>query len=209
MRQDLIDYLRSQPEDFVVTWYADGMDSDRPWDETWVDVLFEDRLAWVISSGLDEDDEIGSDLIWPPDMVGHKLIDPAGMHPVATVIPTPLHGPVDPGTLEAIHQAWMDASDRAFWVGVPVWSATEINRAIEDWCMQHVGRVVQARWDADHGPSPTMVEACAQLEAMRTGLEPKYLLHTGEHEGGTGYSVYVSEQLMDEFLQAFADDDIS
>ena len=205
MTNSLIEYLRAQPEDFVLNWYCDEMDADKPWDMTWVDVLFEDHLAWTISSGFFENDE--GDLIWPPDMVAHMLVDPNRPDPYVGCIPVPLNEPPDDDAIKEIRWAQSMVGVGSYWIGAPAWSAAEVNRAIEDWCMRHVGRAIQARWDAEHEPSPAMAQAMEMMEAMKSGAEPKYLLSPGVNEGGTGYSVYASEQVMEQLLQSFAGDD--
>jgi hypothetical protein len=204
----LIAYLQAQPDDFVINWYSDGMDHDHPYDSPWVDVMFEDHIAWTIVSGLDPDDS-DNDLLWPPDLVAHILIDPTEHpgHARIGMIPTALGQPVDEDTLKEFRFLRSQASPEAFWLGAPAWSAAEVNRAIESWCMEHVGRVMQARWDAEHGPSPFHKQAMETMAAMQAGIEPKYLLHPGEAEGGTGYSVYASEQVMESLMQYFVDEE--
>lgn len=202
---DLINYLKDQPDDFVIYWYTDAMDPDQPWDASWVDVMFEDRLAWVITSGLLEDDE--DEFIWPPDMVAHLLIDPTRPDPFVGWIPTWLGEPVDDEVLAEVREIRSQFSDECYWMGAPAWSAAEISRAIEDWCMRHVGRPLQARWDSEHGPSPQAEQMLELVQAMKDGIEPKYLISPGEAEGGTGYSVYASEQVMEVLMQAMTEDD--
>lgn len=204
-QEDLIAHLRAQPEDFVLDWYCDGMAHDKPWDTAWVDVMFNDRLAWVISSGLLEDDD--DEFVWPPDMVGHCLHDPTSPQPFVGLVPTSLKGPVPPETIDEIRWAASKVSSEAYWTGSPAWSAEEVNRAIEDWCMIHVGRPIQARWDVEHGLSPQMAEAVEMMEAMKAGIEPKYLVHPGKAEGGEGYSVYVSEQVMEVLMSELTEPD--
>jgi hypothetical protein len=206
-QQDLIAHLRAQPEDHVISWYCDGMAADKPWDNAWVDVMIDDKLAWVITSGLldEEDPDEPDDFVWPPDMVGHCLHDPTAKQPFVGLVPTPLNEPVPPETIEEIRWAASKVSSEAFWTGVPCWSAAEVNRAIEDWCMIHIGRPMQARWDVDHGPSPQYQQALDLMDAMKAGIEPKYLVHPGEAEGGEGYSVYVSEQVMDMLMREMAE----
>jgi hypothetical protein len=203
--EGLASYLRSQPEDFVIDWYVDGMDPDKPWDVSWVDVMFEDRLAWCIVSGFYEGDE-NEDICWPPDLVAHMLVDPAEKDPYVGCVTTPRHGPVDDETLEEIRWARSKVSDQAYWLGAPAWTAKEINRAIEDWCLREVGRPIQARW-AKHGPSPEMLRVVEMVDAMKSGLEPKYLISPGENEGGEGYSVYASEQVMEMLMQSMTEPD--
>jgi hypothetical protein len=203
--EGLIEYLRSQPEDYVVNWYTDDMDPAKPWEVSWVDIMFEDHLAWVIVSGLFDDEE--EDFHWPPDMVGNILIDPSRSDPYVGCIPIDPSRPVREEELQEIRAARSQVSDESYWLGAPAWSATEINRAIEDWCLRNVGRPMQARWDFEHGPSPQMVKMTELVEAMKAGIEPKYLLHPGEAEGGTGHSVYASEQVMELLMQDLVDDE--
>lgn len=200
MTESLIEYLRSQPDEFVIDWYVDNMNSEKPWETAWVDVIFEDQMAWVITSGLLDDDD--NDLTWPPDMIGHCLIDPDVLEPVAGIKPVPLGRPATEEDLVEIRWAMGVVGPNAYWMGTPCWSATEINRAIEDWCIREVGRPLQAHWNAEHGPSPFLANAIETAQRIKDGIEPTYMLYPGENEGGEGFTVYASEQVMEMLAQA-------
>jgi hypothetical protein len=58
-----------------------------------------------------------------------------------------------PHPARAARDAQVRVNHPSFWTGMPGWSARTLNRAIENWCLEHVGRYIQARWDLDHGPS--------------------------------------------------------
>lgn len=204
---ELIEELRQQPEDFVLSWYSDAMGPGQAWEGPWVDVMYEDRLAWVISSGL-EDDDCKGDFIWPPDLVAMHLVDPDRTDDgLAGVMPLRVDRRPTPEQLEELSWAWAQTGPNAYWVGGPAWSAEEVNRAIEDWCIRKVGRPIQCRWDAEHALSPQMMRIKETMEAMASGLEPTYLVKPGANEGGEGLSVRVSEQVMELLMQEMVEDD--
>lgn len=205
--EGLVEFLRDVPEDFVLDWYCDGMDPNRPWESHWVDIMIYDNWAFAITSGLLEDDD--GEFVWPPDIIGHCLIDPNESGPNSFVgpVPQPIGETPTDELITKIRSSRSKASADAYWVGIPCWSAVEINRAIEDWCIRHVGRAIQARWDAEHPLSPQMAHAVETLKNMKDGIEPTYLVHPGANEGGEGYSIYVSDQVMDILMNELAEPD--
>lgn len=207
MNAPLVEYLQAQPADFVLRWYCDGITPDRPFEGSWVDVWFENMIAWTIVAPWEEQCSV-DDLRIEPDLIGAYLYDDGGddRNHVGTAV-FDVGSKLDDEDLARIAQAQALVEHTPLWVGTPAWSVSCINRALSEWCLKYVGRMVTVECDVDHGPSPYMAKAIAAKEAIEAGLEPTYLLVPGEKEGGEGYSVRVTEEVMEILMQAVVDED--
>lgn len=207
MADSLLRYLQSQPEDFVLRWYCDGITTETPFEASWVDVWFEDAIAWTIVAPWDDD---GSDhnLKVEPDLVGlHLYDDHDGGHECIGTAVFGMDFVVDDEALGEVARAQAYAEHGPLWVGAPAWSVACINRVLSEWCLEYVGRMVTVECDIDHGPSSFMARAMATKAAIEAGLEPTYLLVPGKNEGGEGISVRVSEEIMEMLMQSVVDDE--
>lgn len=211
-------WLREQPPGEIV-WYSDSFGQDYRVTSGWVDIVIDEMCtaagcnwAWTIESPLDPplDPEA---FTWPHDYVawlvwdsetwethttegGREYSTGPEIHRIYTLVgefPSPEQ-------LAELNECLGRGSSERCLIGRGAWSADTISKALTWWTRVYAGRT-DLTFVCDLDSKSQMLhhaeEAIARIEE---GTDQTYLLSAGEAEGGTGNSVYVSDQVMDFLL---------
>ena len=209
-------WLRALPPGAEVSWYSDGLDRDDPVGAVWIDVFcteLQDAVGcnwvWTIVQELDDDERAdGLRFAFAPDHCVYRTLDPRPFAPEPVWVTVPIGEALTTADAEVLNRGLADGSADACVIGRPGWSADQVTHALRYWLSTRCDRAdLVVTWDPDGPKAEYTLRLEALVEAAERGVEPMYLLHPGEDEGGEGRSVLVTEQVMELLAQELVSDD--
>lgn len=205
--EQIIQWVHNFHGDMLV-WHADSMDLDHPYSQGWVDVLCEELqndmpMNWVWTIEPDSEDIV--DAPWSfrlePDLTLWIVWDPGfadSLGPQRFEIPIDKNRFPNATELGLLDKALHEASEQAFVIGCGAWSPERISMGLSLWADINAGRPdIRFHWNPDGPPSPLLEDATRSLESLRSGEDEGVILKPGETEGGTGFTIRASSNVMD------------
>lgn len=205
---NLIEWLKSLPENAVVKWNDDSTSREKPWTTSWMDVQvpeFQEKYnynwAWTIFSPNDEDRDFDEESVWcvtaEPDLDFHGVYNPNPPdYWYAVSIVVPKGQPLNEDQIDEIDTELAKGEGRSV-VQLPAWSIEQASRQLHQWTAEYAERPdIHFEYDFEGNLSPLMQQALDVKKEIEAGTAKTYKLDEID-----GWTIQASDQFMDFLLE--------